>query len=188
MSVTYDKYYQTSNLFGEPYPELVVFFSSFPSRGSLLDLGCGQGRDAIALSRMGYVVTGVDNSLVGIEQMNHIAQTEGLELKGTVDDIFEYQGLGNFDFILLDSMFHFGKKEKKREIQLVERVVKESRKGTFITFCIQNTGNKLKILDQIIDTLAFGKRVIDLDFHYTFEDKESNHRSKTPYRMVVIEK
>lgn len=30
MTVTYDKYYQTENLFGEPYPELIEFFAEYP--------------------------------------------------------------------------------------------------------------------------------------------------------------
>ena len=57
---TYDKHYQTPNYFGEPYPELLSFFSKYKPKGHVLDLGCGQGRDAIAMARMGYKVTGVD--------------------------------------------------------------------------------------------------------------------------------
>ncbi|MCB0845307.1 MAG: methyltransferase domain-containing protein, partial [Bacteroidetes bacterium] len=80
MKVPYDKYYLTENLFGKPYPELIEFFSQNPQKGKVLDLGCGQGRDAIALARLGYSVTGIDNSKVGIEQMNQVAQTEKLNL------------------------------------------------------------------------------------------------------------
>jgi tellurite methyltransferase len=47
MTVTYDKYYQTENLFGEPYHELIQFYAEFPKKGKVLDLGCGQGRHAI---------------------------------------------------------------------------------------------------------------------------------------------
>ena len=73
MTVSYDKYYQTKNLFGDPYPELIEFFTDHPEKGKVLDLGCGQGRDAIALARLGYSVTGIDNSQVGIDQMIRIA-------------------------------------------------------------------------------------------------------------------
>lgn len=37
MPVTYDKYYQTENLFGEPYPELIEFFAEYPRKGKVLD-------------------------------------------------------------------------------------------------------------------------------------------------------
>ena len=74
MAVTYDKYYKTENLFGQPYPELLAFFTEYPKKGNVLDLGCGQGRDAIPLARLGFDVTGIDNSSVGIAQMNRIAK------------------------------------------------------------------------------------------------------------------
>ena len=96
MKVSYDKYYQTENLFGAPYPELIAFFSEFPQKGTVLDLGCGQGRDAIALARLGYAVTGVDNSKVGIDQMNQIAKAENLNLAGQVLDIYAFNQFENF--------------------------------------------------------------------------------------------
>jgi len=74
VTVTYYKYYEAENLFGEPYPELIEFFAEYPRKRKVLDLGCGQGRDAIALARLGYSVTGIDNSRVGIDQMNEIGQ------------------------------------------------------------------------------------------------------------------
>ncbi len=76
MTASYDKHYQTENLFGEPYPELIDFFTAYPERGKLLDLGYGQGRNAIPLARMGYEVTGIDISRVGIEQMNKVVRAE----------------------------------------------------------------------------------------------------------------
>ena len=40
----YDEYYQEPEYFGAPYNELVSFFAEYPFRGTVLDLGCGQGR------------------------------------------------------------------------------------------------------------------------------------------------
>ena len=105
MTVTYDKYYQTENLFGDPYSELIEFFAEYPKNGKILDLGCGQGRDAIALARLGYSVTGIDNSKVGIEQMNQIGKDENLNLVGQVGDIYSFSRFDQFDIVLLDSMF-----------------------------------------------------------------------------------
>ena len=59
MTVAYSKNYQTENLFGEPYPELIDFFTNYRNKGRLLDLGCGQGREAIPVARLGFEVTGI---------------------------------------------------------------------------------------------------------------------------------
>jgi SAM-dependent methyltransferase len=188
MAVAYDKHYQTEDLFGKPYPELINFFSNNPTRGKLLDVGCGQGRDAIALARLGYEVTGIDNSAVGIQQMERIAKYEKLNLVGQILDIYKFRGFENFDFILLDSMFHFRKSELKKESELVERLINESKNGSLIVFCIQNSGNKIDTFNNIVNNLEFTERKTDLNFNYVYADRESNHTSETKYKMIVIRK
>ena len=144
MKVSYDNYYLTENLFGKPYPELIEFFLNTSKKGKVLDLGCGQGRDAIPLARIGFSVLGIDNSKVGIEQMNQIAKTEGLNLKGKVANIFEFNELAEYDFILLDSMFHFTKKDKKKETEFIKKIISKTKGGCLIIFCIQDTGKKFR--------------------------------------------
>lgn len=188
MKVTYDKYYQTENLFGEPYPELLEFFAAYPTKGKLLDLGCGQGRDALALARFGYDVTGIDHSKVGIEQMNRIGQIEDLNLTGQVGDIYAFNAFDTFDIVLLDSMFHFAKKDKLKEIGLVQKIVSQIKKGSIIVVCIQDTGDKVQILNQAINFERELPRLIDKKFKYKFEDEDSGHKSVMDYRMIIVEK
>lgn len=188
MTVTYDKYYQTENLFGEPYLELIEFFAEYPKKGKVLDLGCGQGRDAIALARLGYSVTGIDNSEVGIDQMNQIGQNEKLNLVGQVGDIYTFDRFSEYEIVLMDSMFHFAKQDKVKEIGLINKVVSEIRNGSLMIVCIQDTGNKVQTLDKAIDFEKKHKRLADKKFKYMFEDSDSGHKSETDYRMIVIEK
>lgn len=188
MTVTYDKYYQTENLFGEPYPELIEFLAYYPKKGKLLDLGCGQGRDAIALARLGYSVTGIDNSKVGIDQMNQIGQLENLNIVGQVEDIYGFDHFEEFDIILLDSMFHFAKKDREKEIGLIKKIVTDIRKGSLMIVCIQDTGDKVQTLNKVIDFERKLKRLSDKEFKYVFEDSDSGHKSETDYRMIIIEK
>lgn len=188
MTVAYDEYYQSENLFGEAYPELIDFFKSWKNRGKLLDLGCGQGRDAIPLVRLGYHVTAIDYSKVGIDQLNRIAEKEKLPLKGLVDDIFTYQRLQEYDFILLDSMFHFTKSDLNKETEFVRRVISETRERTLIAFFIQNTGNKVQLLESIITDLQQTKYLKAMGLSYTFRDEKSGHESVTPYWMLILMK
>ena len=188
MKVEYDNYYQAENLFGKPYPELIDFYSNLKEKGRLLDLGCGQGRDAIPLARLGYVVTGIDNSKVGIDQLNNISAKENLSLIGIVEDIYSYSNFDQFEFILLDSMFHFGKKEKEKEKIFLNRLITESKPNTIITICIQKVGKKLETLDLIISNRSDLEIVNRSGLIYKYDDKKSNHSSETEYEMLVIKK
>jgi 2-polyprenyl-3-methyl-5-hydroxy-6-metoxy-1,4-benzoquinol methylase len=125
----YDKHYKQTDHFGSPYPALISFFKNYEPKGTVLDLGCGQGRNSIPLARMGYSVIGVDISKLGISQMLSISEKEGLEIQGIVSDMYEYIIDGDIDFVLLDSMFHFYKRDKDKEASFLLRVMDELRLG-----------------------------------------------------------
>jgi 2-polyprenyl-3-methyl-5-hydroxy-6-metoxy-1,4-benzoquinol methylase len=184
--VTYDKYYQNKNLFGDPYPELISFFRNWPIRGRLLDMGCGQGRNAIALARLGYKVTGIDISKVGIFQMNQIAENENLPINGVITDIYKFDEFEDFDFILLDNMFHFLKRDKLKETGFIKRVLEKVKLGTIIVFCVQNTGLKTQILNETIDYKAILKRIYTSDFLHEYLDTQNGHVIKAEYILTAV--
>lgn len=183
----YDALYRQPALFGEPYPELIRFFREDPSRGTLLDVGCGQGRNAIALARMGYVVTGIDLSAVGVAQMTEVARREGLSITGLVTDLYAFDGYGSFDVLLLDSLFHFARRDRAREAAFLQRLLRESRAGCRIVCCLQDTGHKVDTLERVMaDAGRPFARLADLAFRYTFEHVSTGHRSETPYRLIAV--
>lgn len=188
MRSEYDTYYQTENLFGEPYPELTEFYEKIDPKGKLLDLGCGQGRDAIELAKLGFEVTGIDHSRVGIEQLNRIAKREGLSLTGIVEDIYEYKPFEKFDFILLDSMFHFEKKEKEREVSLLDNIFESASPQTLITICIQHSPHKTGVLNSIILQHDDLKVIHQTELVYRYVDQATNHSSETKYQMITVQK
>lgn len=188
MSISYNKYYQTENLFGNPYPELIDFFAGLAKRGKLLDLGCGQGRDAIPLARLGFEVTGVDTSKVGIGQMIQIAEIDHLPVTGIVKDIYEFDHFADFDFVLLDSMFHFTKKDLEKETAFIKKVISKTKIGCLIVFCVQDTGHKVETLFRTMESTKQIDRLAENKFEYVFEDKKTGHQSRTDYRMIVVQK
>ena len=103
-------------------------------------------------------------------------------------DIFEFDDFTDFDFVLLDSMFHFAKKDRKKETDFIKKIRSEIKPGCLLVVCIQDTGKKVAILNQSIDFKKQRARLVDKKFKYSFEDSESGHTSTTNYRMIVVEK
>ena len=104
----YEKEFQKSReVCGSQFPEILSFFERFEgSQVKVLDLGCGQGRDALPIARMGHSVLGVDVSKTGVTQMVEAAKRESLDLKGEVANISEYIPSEKYDVVLLDRVLH----------------------------------------------------------------------------------
>jgi len=114
---SFDKTYDVKpELFGHPYKELQDYFIKCTVRGNLLDLGCGQGRDSIFLASLGYNVTAVDSSKVGINQMLVKARSLGLAIEGVVGDIQNIRLDENFNVILFDMLLHGFEKHVQLEL------------------------------------------------------------------------
>lgn len=188
MANDYDTYYATEDLFGEPYPELLRFMSGLHHRGRVLDVGCGQGRDALALARLGFEVTGIDHSEVGIRQMEAVAQRESLPVKGEVADIYAITDFSGYDVLLFDSMFHFYAKDAKRETALLQTALRTANQGCSIVICMHDAKRTRSALDAALTGERFTERRSDECFDYTFVDRTSGHTSTTPYRMAVVVK
>lgn len=108
MAYDYDRLYrETRNALGEPTKIFVEFFDKYakPS-GRILDIGCGQGRDAIFIARLGHTVIGVDLSSNGIRDLRAVAKEENLAIEGVVADITSFEPPGIFDVILVDRTLH----------------------------------------------------------------------------------
>lgn len=108
MATNYDTLYKsTPNALGPPTAVILEWFQSLQkSRLSILDIGCGQGRDAIPLARLGHQIVGVDISANGVSQMKADAQKDNLDITGHVADIRDYRPERSFDVVLIDRTLH----------------------------------------------------------------------------------
>jgi tellurite methyltransferase len=105
--VKYDRHYRDDPAAcGSPFVEFEAFCGELGGSLSVLDLGCGQGRDALMFARAGHRVVGVDVSSVGVQQMVSVAEDEGLTLEGVVQDIRSYRPDQSFDIVILDRVLH----------------------------------------------------------------------------------
>ena len=111
------QYRERRGVCGEPFPEIASFFEAYDRQGArILDLGCGQGRDALMAARHGHSVLGVDSSKTGIRQMLEDADAEGLSVKGVVADLTKYKIEGSYDVIILDRVLHMLEKDSRNAL------------------------------------------------------------------------
>lgn len=70
--------------------------------GKALDLGTGEGRNAMWLAKQGWEVTAVDFSAVAIDKARGIAESRGLSVTWVVADMSEYiPDARSFDLVAL---------------------------------------------------------------------------------------
>ncbi|WP_308464387.1 class I SAM-dependent methyltransferase [Ferrimicrobium sp.] len=55
-----------------------------------LDLGCGEGRNALYLAREGFQVTAVDFADVALDRLRTVAANEGLTIETVCEDMYSY--------------------------------------------------------------------------------------------------
>ena len=70
--------------------------------GRALDLGTGEGRNAIWLAETGWDVTAVDFSAIGLEKGRKLAQARGVNVSWILADLVDYSPVpASFDLVLL---------------------------------------------------------------------------------------
>jgi len=145
----YEKVYREQfDACGDPFPEFVRFFESLDGVVDVLDLGCGQGRDALMAARMGHRVLGVDSSPTGIKQMLAAARDEGLAVEGVVADLTTYEPQGQCQVVIQDRVLHmFGSDDQRRS--LLERAAAVTAAGGHIL--IADTPKNLPLIRAFFD-------------------------------------
>jgi 2-polyprenyl-3-methyl-5-hydroxy-6-metoxy-1,4-benzoquinol methylase len=185
----YDKQYQVEeNLFGSPYEAFETFVSQQTIHdGKALDLGCGQGRDALMLARYGYAVTGVDSSQVGIQQMLDRANAEGLAVTGVVADLFEYQPTESFDAVVLDSILHFGKADKSKELGLLDKLVAHINVNGVLFLFVHRAKKKEQELHNWFERVKPAFEIAQAGYiDYIYQEMATGFQSEFQYYMMIL--
>lgn len=166
----YNTYYKKESYFGEAYPELIEYFKSLPKSYHILDIGCGQGRDAIALTTLGFTVTGIDASSLGISQLQERAKALNLHITTEVADMYTYD-ITHFDVLLLDSMFHFYKNDMKTETKFFHSLVDRLKMNGYIVLAMQYNKARVSYLKGLIK-----KRNLSIELERDITYKEYNSK------------
>ena len=91
-NMDYDNHYkQVKDTFGkEPENILIQYSNQIRSKWPILDIGAGQGRNALYLAQKGFSVDAIDPSSVAIETIEKAATEQKLSVKTFIDDFFTF--------------------------------------------------------------------------------------------------
>ncbi|MEQ1085937.1 class I SAM-dependent methyltransferase [Acinetobacter seifertii] len=94
-----------------------IFLHYLPDNASILDLGCGSGRDSLAFKNFGYQVNAVDSSKELVEKAR---QLTGLPVR--LENFYELSELNQYDGVwACASLLHC---ERKRLPEVLEKILK----------------------------------------------------------------
>lgn len=123
-----------------------------------IDLGCGQGRNALYLSLLGFDVTAVDYHPGGAQALADMAAQEGLDLKAGVYDMNTAALPENYDFMVATVVFMFLQAERVPAIIADMQV--HTRPGGY------------NLIVSAMDTADYPCR---MPFSFTFKEDELRH-------------
>jgi SAM-dependent methyltransferase len=100
---------------GRPQPDLLTAFDEISLTGSVLDLGCGTGENALELARRGLDVWGLDATPAAIAKAEEKRAARGLSATFVHGDAFDLSALHrSFDTVLDCGLYHVLEDEERR--------------------------------------------------------------------------
>ncbi len=109
----YDKLYQSNNSFwgteiSNAAKELAVYLNKREGKNqSILEIGCGEGRDSIFLAQQGFDVTAIDSSKEGIRVLQKKMRIHNIQINTFAGNVEDYVFEQEFDAIFSIGTLHY---------------------------------------------------------------------------------
>lgn len=138
----YDSYYASKEVvFGEGKPiDAVTKLTNYINNGTVLDIGGGEGRNALYLSKLGFKVSVFDISEVGIYKLKKVAQERGLKINTHVGDIVSEKIIGMYDSVINSFVLHHMTDKEAREI-IIKSQNCTNDDGVYVLSTFMNKGD-----------------------------------------------
>ena len=75
--------------------------------GRALDIGAGEGADAIRLAKLGFSVDALELSSVAAEKIAQFGRAEGVKINIIITDAMEFDFRSKYDIILCNGVLHY---------------------------------------------------------------------------------
>lgn len=107
----YEETYKAEGLYWGAEPSAYCFEAMrlAPARAgcSVLDVGCGEGKDAVFFARNGYAVDAFDIAPAGIEKARRLAASCGAKINAFVADVLDYRLQRTYDIVFCSGVLHY---------------------------------------------------------------------------------
>ena len=165
----------THDWWEKPAPEVLNLIRSLSpiEKPSVLDLGCGLGRHAIAFALAGFSVTATDASTTAIQHLNDWADSLHLTIETRVCDVLDNALPGKtFDIVLsYNVIYHGSRGQFSRALRHVHKRLKP--KGILLFTCPSRQDGKYGSGEMIAPhTYRSPKSVTPGDIHYFTDEKD----------------
>lgn len=127
----YEKWYECDGYYWGTEPadfcdELIKLCPPSPDK-KVLDIGCGEGKDAVYMASKGYSVTAFDVAENGIKKTFRMAKENGVGINAYVDDINTFETDEQFDIVYSTGTIQYLFDENKKAFfDKIERITKKN--------------------------------------------------------------
>ena len=132
----YEKWYEGDGYYWgtEPADFCDELIKLCPPSGEkkVLDIGCGDGKDAVYMASKGYKVTAFDLTENGIRKTIRLAKENGVEINAYVDDINTFGTDEQFDIVYSTGTIQYLFDENKKSF--FEKISRITRRNGFVFF------------------------------------------------------
>jgi len=172
--------------FGEASKEVLDLIPMLSPGCNILDLGCGDGRNAIPLARAKFNVTALDISESGVKKLDILAKREGLSINTSIEDMTTYKFKEVYDLIISHGCLHFIERNKWKEI--INNIKTHTNQNGFNVVAVFT--NKIPIPSDLVGLCVglfnedelynnYSDWDVVLKSSYTFKDKHANGAEHT---------
>lgn len=118
-------------------------------KGTVLDVGCGCGREAFALHDLGYTVTGVDVSRRQLEQASKNAEASGREIKFILCDGLNYDFPDDtFSYVLIWQQVLGNVSGKGNRLNLLQEALRVLKPNGKLVLSVHDAAHCIPIAEQ----------------------------------------
>jgi tellurite methyltransferase len=185
--IDFNKAYQQEKYYwGEQPSKFVNIILKYITKGKALDLGAGEGRNAIFLAKKGFDVTAVDISQVGLDKIYDWSNKLGLTVETELADLKAFRIRDFYDLIISNATFHFLAKTHVRKI--ISQMKQQTKIGGINGISAFNKDNEIW-MPYLFQKGELSKLYHDWDIletkDFTFSDKHGKN-GKIHYHAISI--